>query len=133
MRIAIIAMICNMALNILFVVPMVMYQYEAPHVGLALATSSSGYINAILLYRGLRKAGVYQPRAGWRPMLTKMLIASAGMTATLLYLTPGLEIWTWLTVLERATYLASIIGIAAAVYFATLWLSGIRPSRLKRA
>ena len=132
-RIAIIAMICNMALNILFVVPMVMYQYEAPHVGLALATSSSGYINAILLYRGLRKAGVYRPLDDWAQMITKMLIACVGMAAVLIHLTPGLEIWTWLTALERATYLASIIGIAAAVYFATLWLSGIRPSRLKRA
>jgi peptidoglycan biosynthesis protein MviN/MurJ (putative lipid II flippase) len=54
------------------------------------------------------------------------------MTATLLYLTPGLEIWDWLTVFERVLYLSSIIGIAAAVYFAMLWLSGIRPDRLKR-
>jgi len=132
-RIAIIAMISNMALNILFVVPMVMLQYEAPHVGLALATSSSGYINALLLYRGLRKAGVYQPLEGWRQMLTKMLIASAAMTVLLLYLTPGLEIWTWLSALERAIYLASIIGTAAIAYFAILWFSGIRPNKLKRA
>jgi putative peptidoglycan lipid II flippase len=132
-RIAIIAMVCNMGLNILFVVPMVMQQYEAPHVGLALATSSSGYINALLLYRGLRKAGVYSPLAGWGPMLVRMLGACAGMTAALLYLTPGLEIWTWLTVIERIIYLGSIIVIAAAVYFGMLWLSGIRPGNLKRA
>jgi putative peptidoglycan lipid II flippase len=132
-RIAIIAMVCNMVLNILFVVPMVMLQYEAPHVGLALATSISGYINATMLYRGLRKDGVYQPLPGWRRMATKMLIACTGMTAVLLYLTPGLEIWAWLTVLERVLYLSSIIGIAAMVYFAMLWLSGIRPDRLKRA
>lgn len=131
-RIAIIAMVCNMALNILFVVSMVMLNYEAPHVGLALATSSSGYVNALLLYRGLRKAGVYRPLPGWVPMLAKMLLACLGMTALLLYLTPGLEIWTWLTVLERAIYLAGIIGIAAVVYFAILWFSGVRPARLKR-
>jgi len=131
-RIAIIAMICNMALNILFVVSMLMLEYEAPHVGLALATSSSGYINALLLYRGLRKAGVYQPLVGWKQMLITTLTASSGMTATVLYLTPGLEIWTWLTILERVVFLSSIIGIAAAVYFAMLWLSGVRPDRLKR-
>ncbi len=132
-RIAIIAMVCNMALNILFVVPMVMLQYEAPHVGLALATSTSGYINAILLYRGLRKDSVYQPLPGWGRMISKMLVACTGMTAVLLYLTPGLEIWAWLTVLERVLFLASIIGTAAVIYFAILWLSGIRPDRLKRA
>jgi putative peptidoglycan lipid II flippase len=131
-KIAIIAMVSNMVLNILFVVPMVMSQYEAPHVGLALATSASGYINAILLYRGLRRAGVYQPLAGWGTMLVKMLLASTGMAALVLYLTPGLEIWTWLTVVERVIYLGSIIGTAALVYFALLWLSGLRPESLKR-
>jgi len=131
-KIAIIAMISNMALNILFVVPMVMLHYEAPHVGLALATSASGYINAILLYSGLRKADVYQPLAGWSNMLGKMLLACCGMAAVVIYLTPGLEIWTWLTVLERVIYLGSIIGSAALVYFAILWLSGLRPDRLKR-
>ena len=132
-RIAIIAMICNMALNVLFVVSMVMLEYEAPHVGLALATSSSGYINALLLYRGLRKADVYRPLTGWKPMLVKTLLACTGMSAALLYLTPGLEIWAWLTVLERAIYLAIIIGLGSALYFAMLWLSGIRPERLRRS
>ena len=132
-RIAIIAMVCNMVLNILFVVSMVLLAYEAPHVGLALATTSSGYINAMLLYRGLRREGVYQPRAGWAPLTIKILAASIGMSAVLLYLTPALEIWTWLTLYERAVYLAVIIGLAAAVYFAMLWLGGIRPGRLRRA
>ena len=132
-RIAIIAMVCNMALNILFVLSMVMLQYEAPHVGLALATTCSGYINALLLYRGLRKAGVYRPLPGWMPLLLKTLAATAGMSAVLLYLTPGLTIWAWLSALERAYYLASIIGLAALVYFAMLWLSGIRPDRLRRS
>ena len=101
-RIAIIAMVCNMGLNILFVLSMVMLKYEAPHVGLALATSSSGYVNALLLYRGLRKAGVYQPLPGWLRMIATTLLACAGMGASLVLLTPGLEIWTWLTVPERA-------------------------------
>ena len=61
----------------------------------------------------------------------EMLIACAGMAAVLIHLTPGLEIWTWLTVSECAIYLASIIGIAAAIYFAMLWLSGIRPGKLQ--
>ena len=126
-------MVCNMGLNILFVLSMVMLKYEAPHVGLALATSSSGYINALLLYRGLRKAGVYQPLPGWLRMIATTLLACAGMGASLVLLTPGLEIWTWLTVPERAVYLAGIIGLAAAVYFAILWLGGIRPNRLRQS
>ncbi|MGB5276976.1 MAG: murein biosynthesis integral membrane protein MurJ [Gammaproteobacteria bacterium] len=132
-KIAIIAMLSNMVLNILFVVPMVMLQYEAPHVGLALATSSSGYINAILLYRGLRRSGVYAPLQGWVNMTVKMLVALACMSALVFYLTPGLEIWTWLTPIERVLYLGSIIGLALLVYVAMLWFSGVRPAKLKRA
>ena len=132
-RIAIIAMVCNMALNILFVVSMVMLDYEAPHVGLALATTSSGYVNALLLYRGLRKAGVYEPLPGWTAMSIKTLIACIAMSAALLVLTPGLHIWSWLTVLERVIYLGGIIGLGAVVYFGMLWISGIRPSGLRRA
>lgn len=131
-KIAITAMISNMALNILFVVPMVLLQYQAPHVGLALATSSSGYVNAVLLYRGLRRAGVYQPLPGWRQMMIKTLFALITMSVLVFYLTPGLEIWTWLTVLERVLFLGGIIGLAAAVYLAMLWISGVKPKRLKR-
>jgi putative peptidoglycan lipid II flippase len=131
-KIAITAMISNMALNILFVVPLVMLQYQAPHVGLALATSCSGYVNAVLLYRGLRRADVYRPLPGWGRMTVKMLFALITMSAIVFYLTPDLEIWTWLTALERVLFLGGIIGLAAAVYLAMLWISGIKPERLKR-
>jgi putative peptidoglycan lipid II flippase len=131
-KIAIIAMVSNMALNILFVVPMVLLQYEAPHVGLALATTSSGYINAILLYRGLRKSGFYRPLHGWGKLSAKTLLALVCMTVLVLWLTPGLEIWTSLNIAERASYLAGIICLAALVYLAILWFSGVRPDRLKR-
>lgn len=131
-KIAITAMISNMALNILFVVPMVMLHYQAPHVGLALATSSSGYVNAVLLYRGLRRAGVYQPLPGWGQMMIRTLFALITMSVLVFYLTPGLEIWTWLTVLERVLFLGGIIALAAAVYLAMLWISGVKPERLKR-
>jgi putative peptidoglycan lipid II flippase len=132
-KIAIIAMISNMMLNVLFVVPMVMLQYEAPHVGLALATSSSGYINAALLYRGLRRSGFYQPLPGWRAMTGKMLLSLTLMSAAVLYLTPGHETWSSLTVIQRVLYLGSIIGAAALLYLSILWISGIRPGLLKRS
>jgi putative peptidoglycan lipid II flippase len=132
-RIAIIAMVSNMALNILFVVPMVMLQYEAPHVGLALATSSSGYINAILLYRGLRKSGFYRPLHGWGNLSVKTLVALVCMTVLVIHLTPGLDIWTWLHITERVFYLAGIIVLAALVYLAILWFTGVRPGVLKHS
>ncbi len=131
-KIAIRAMLSNMVLNVLFVVPMVQMDYEAPHAGLALATSCSAYINALLLYRGLRQQAVYQPLTGWRSIILQMLAACTAMGVFLYMVTPGLIIWTWLTTLERVLFLGSIIGTAALIYFAVLWLCGFRPARLRR-
>ena len=51
MRIAIIALVTNMLLNLVFVVPMVLLEIPAPHAGLALATSIAAWVNAgLLLY-----------------------------------------------------------------------------------
>jgi putative peptidoglycan lipid II flippase len=130
-RIAVVAMVSNMALNILFTVPLVYLDYEAPHVGLALATSCSAYINAVMLYRGLRRCGVYRPLAGWGRLMLQILLACVGMAALLLYLTPELSVWTTLIPVERLLYLGGIIGSAAVAYFALLWLGGLRFADLR--
>ena len=132
-RIGIIAMVSNMALNILFVVPLVMYNYEAPHVGLALATSCSAYLNAFMLYRGLRQIEVFQPMKGWVKLLTQITIAGAAMAVTILWITPELSQWTDWAIIERVSHIAGIIGLAIIIYFATLMLTGLRPAQLKRA
>ena len=51
-KIGIIAMVSNMVLNVVFVFPLMWY-YDMGHVGLALATSASAWINAALLYLSL--------------------------------------------------------------------------------
>jgi putative peptidoglycan lipid II flippase len=132
-RIGIIAMITNMVMNIGFVVPLVIANYEAPHVGLALATSCSAYLNAFLLYRGLRKSETFIPVAGWGVLLAKITLAVTVMAGLLITITPGLSQWSEWSVLSRAINLAGIIGLAAVVYFVMLVLTGIRPAQLKRA
>ncbi len=61
-KIGIIAMIANMGLNLIFIVPLA-------HAGLALATALSAFLNAGLLARGLRRQGVliFQPAGGAMP------------------------------------------------------------------
>jgi putative peptidoglycan lipid II flippase len=132
-RIGIIAMVCNMFLNIAFVVPMVMLDYEAPHVGLALATSISGYINATLLYNGLRKKDIFQPQSGWTAWLFRTVIASTAMAAAIIWLSPDASQWSQWQLIERLTNLLSIIISGAFVYFLMLWLQGLRPNQLKRS
>ncbi len=132
-RIGIIALVTNMALNILFVVPLVMYGYEAPHIGLALATSCSAYLNAFMLYRGLRKIEVFRPIQGWAKLLAQITIAGITMAAILLWITPETTQWSSWLALERFAVISGIIGLAVATYFATLMLTGLRPSLLKRS
>ena len=71
-RIAVIAMVANMVMNIILVFPLA-------HAGLALATSLSATLNAFLLYRGLRREGVSQPEAGWPLLIRRGVLASAVM------------------------------------------------------
>lgn len=132
-RIAIIAMVSNMVMNIAIVVPLVLLDYEAPHIGLALATSLSAYINAILLYSGLRDIGVFQPLAGWGAWLFRIIIASSAMAAAIIWLTPDAIQWSQWSLLERLYHLGVIIFSGAFVYFLLLWLQGIRPDQLKKS
>jgi len=132
-RIGIIAMISNMGLNVLFVVPLVMYNYEAPHVGLALATSCSAYLNAFMLYRGLRKADVFRPIKGWVKLFAQITIAGITMAFVISLITPELTQWTEWAIPDRISHITGIIALAILVYFATLFLTGLRPTQLKQS
>lgn len=132
MKIAVKAMIANMVLNILFVVPMVQYGYEAPHVGLALATTASAYMNALMLLISLKKQAIYQPQAGWRKYLLQLFLANAALIAFIVYFLPGLDIWSQWPLHERLLNLCIYIVLAATLYLASLLLSGIRASQLRR-
>lgn len=132
-RIGITAMVSNMIMNIAFVVPLVMLDYEAPHVGLALATSLSAYINAMLLYSGLRSSNVFLPEAGWLAWIFRVCIAATAMAAVVIWLTPDAIQWSQWQLNERLINLSTIILSGAFVYFLLLWLQGLRPEQLKKA
>ena len=132
-RIGIIAMVCNMILNITFVVPLVMYDYEAPHIGLALATSISAYINAMLLYNGLRNTGIFHPQDGWPAWIFRIIIASTAMAAVVIWLNPDATQWSQWQLTERITNLSMIIIAGVFAYFVLLWLQGLRPAQLKKS
>jgi len=130
-RIGIIAMVCNMIMNLAFVIPLVMYDYEAPHVGLAFATSLSAYINATLLYIGLRNKNIFTPQDGWTAWLVRIIIAATAMAAVIVWMNPAAAQWSQWLLSERLINLASIIICAGFSYFLLLWLQGLRPAQLK--
>ncbi len=130
-KIGIIAMISNMVMNICFVVPLVLLHFRAPHVGLALATSLSAYINAGLLYRGLRQREVFIPEHNIAMHITRILLASAGMAVVIMWFLPAADQWSQWLMPQRVIKLATIIVFAAGSYFSLLWLQGMRFRQLR--
>jgi putative peptidoglycan lipid II flippase len=125
-KIGLIAMGINMLFNLALIFPL-------QHAGLALATSLSAFVNAALLYRGLRKQGVYMPDESWPGMWLKVLLASAGMAGVILWGVPALDEWHAVSVWVRITWLGSWIGAGALVYFLLLILMGIRPRHFRNS
>jgi len=125
-RIGIIAMVANMVFNVLLVFPLA-------HAGLALATSLSALLNALLLYRILRREGVYQPGAGWLPLVLRVVSASVAMALVLWLGVAGIEQWFEWGWLQRSWHLGMWVVVGGTVYFAVLWLCGMRPGQLRLA
>jgi len=131
-RIGIIAMLANMGLNLLFVVPLVQYGFAGPHMGLALATALSAYINAGLLYRRLRQQGIYQPHPGWAGWWIKVILALIVLIVAILSVRAELLIWSQWDLFTRITQLCLCIAAGALSYFAVLALLGLRPKHLQQ-
>ncbi|MGA9853181.1 MAG: murein biosynthesis integral membrane protein MurJ [Gammaproteobacteria bacterium] len=131
-KIGVIAVITNVVLNIVITIPWAMSGLSAPHAGLALSTSLAAFINSWLLYRGLRRAGVYNPAAGWRVLLRQVLIANAVMAGLLWWLVGDLSVWLGRNALHRGLWLAFWIVVAILVYFLALFLGGFRLRHLRR-
>jgi len=131
-RIAIIALVTNMVLNLVFVVPLVMLKVPGPHAGLAMATSIAAWVNAGLLYRGLKKQQVYRPETGWRRYLLQLGLAGAVLGAVLFQGVPVMPVWLDWSVWSRVSGLFIWVIAGAAAYFIALHLAGLRLRSLWR-
>ena len=131
-RIGIIALVSNMFLNGLFVIPMIQMDFIAPHMGLALATTSSAWMQATMLYITLRKNNIYQPnRAKWLKFIGQIVLASSAMLACLLYFNVENTVWVEGILFDRIIYLTGLMGVAIASYLVVLKLTGFKFSGLK--
>ena len=131
-KIAIAAMVTNMLLNLLFVGLLLHRGFEGPHAGLALASSAAAYLNAVLLYRGLRKRKVYQPERGWIRLWIAVIIACTTMGAILLFMTHDTESWLQASAILRVKNLALTIIFGVIVYVFTCMVAGLKTHDLLR-
>lgn len=131
-RIAVIAMLANMGLNLVFVLPMVWLDIPGPHAGLALATACSSWLNAYLLYRRLRRDQIYRPQPGWGRVLARVVVASVVMGGVLWWGVSDFPVWIERTGSERIARLAMWVLVAGAAYLAVLQLMGQNLQQLWR-
>jgi len=124
-KIGIIAMIANMVFNLALV-------WHLQHAGLALATALSAWLNAGLLYLGLRRSGVYRPGGGWGWHWGRMLVAGLAMAAATWLLAERAGVWLVGGVSERVGWLALVVVAGLAVYGLVLLVLGLRPRHLRR-
>lgn len=130
-KIGIIAMAVNMLLNLIFVLTLIKFDFVAPHMGLAMATTVSAIVNAYLLYKGLRRLAVYTPQAGWAIYASKILIALAFMVAAVWWLNPASDVWLEFTAIERVAKLALVVISAAGIYLISLWVMQVKFWKVK--
>lgn len=119
-KIGVAAMVTNVLLNVILVLPLA-------HAGLALATSIAALLNGTLLVRGLRRAGVYWPQAGWLQLVVRVALACTAMGLVLFWLAPPIDIWFGWDAGQRAFNLFGLLVAGAGTYGVLGLLVGLRP------
>jgi putative peptidoglycan lipid II flippase len=124
-RIGIATLFVTQALNLALIGPL-------RHAGLALSISLAACLNAGLLYRGLRRQGIYAPQPGWPAFFARLAAALAAMGAALWFVGGPPGPWLEWPPGARLGRLALVVCCGAGVYFATLWLAGFRLKDFQR-
>lgn len=101
------------------------------HLALGLASAVASYLNLALLWRWLKRDGVYQPQPGWGSFALRVGLACAAMAAVVgvgLYVLPA---FTAASLQARVVNLLLLVGVGAAVYGGALVMFGFRPRDLR--
>jgi len=124
-KIGIVTLILTQLMNLAFIGPL-------QHAGLALAIGLGACLNAALLYRVLRRTGVYEPQPGWPVFLLKVA-AAVGFMAIVLFTTMGESSW-WLAApwQRKVPAVLGLVLLGTLAYGGCLALFGFRPRDFSR-
>jgi putative peptidoglycan lipid II flippase len=124
-RYGIFALVANIVLNFVLV-------WQFKHVGLAMATSISAFLNAGLLLFGLLRADVLRFSAGWKAFLIQVSTASLVMLLVLYLILPEMDYWLSEGFVSRMITIVLICLAGAVSYAAVLLSTGFSYQQLVR-
>lgn len=123
-KIAIMSVIINIALNFMLIFPL-------KHAGLALATSIASFFNSSILLSILIRRKIYKPQNGWVIYFLRLVLANGFMTLFLLMSCSPLSIWIKEHVLWRCLHLSYLVIVSMLIYVVILYITGIRLCHLR--
>jgi putative peptidoglycan lipid II flippase len=118
-KIGLFTLAATQVMNLAFIIPL-------KHAGLALAIGLGACLNAALLYRYLRRHGIYSPQPGWAAFVAKVTGAVAAMAAALHYAMGPAAWWLGAPWQQRVPAVAGLVLLGAAVYLGLLTAFGLR-------
>ncbi len=118
-KIGVIALLTNIVLNLLLV-------GFLAHVGLALATALSAWLNAMLLWLGLKKQGLVLRVDANGLFSAQLFFSTCAMVVVLAMLFEPSSVWHAWSLWDRTVNLITNVLSAMAVYFAVLFALGMR-------
>lgn len=118
-KVAAIALIVNVIFNFILIFPL-------KHAGLALSTSISSIVNAILLSYLLKKERLFTPSSKWGKTVLQLLIANGAMAAVIALLAGPLTPWLSWPVFTRIGHLSLVLVAGMLCYFILLGVMGVR-------
>ena len=119
-KIGLVTLAATQLMNLAFIGPL-------RHAGLALAIGLGACLNAALLYRYLRKQGIYDPQPGWLAFTLKVAASVLAMAAALAYAMGPAAAWLQAGWQWKVGMLAVLVLLGVAVYGACLLALGFRP------
>ncbi|HEX7339731.1 MAG TPA: murein biosynthesis integral membrane protein MurJ [Rhodanobacteraceae bacterium] len=139
---AVIVLVANMALNVVFIA--LLFELWAPpavkqlsvlagiarvpglHMALGIAGATSAYLNGILLWVWLRRAGVYQYQPGWGRHLLRVTLACVAMAVVLGVGMVTWHHWTQVGLWVRIWHLLVMVLAGGATYVGMMLALGFR-------
>ena len=121
-KFAVVVMVVNAALAIALM--LALQPFGIGHVGIALATALTGWLNAALLWRGLTKRGHFRTDLRLRRRVLPLFAAVAIMAAVLAGGAWLARSWLGGEPVERITALAALVAVGLVAYGAAAQLLG---------